>query len=151
VHGILDALAVAAGNVVGANFFAGGSGGQGSVSLLGGQALWTMSHLSVTAVPYYSERISLHFDDCDFELEFPSPYLNHQPTRFTMRKGENEKLVTEHIHAGYSEAFVEELIGFWSAIVDGTPVRNTAEHAARDMALLGSMAKWQSANPGATS
>lgn len=136
VHGILDVLGVSTGPVVGASIFAGGSGGQGSVSLSGIGALWTMSHLSIASLPYYSERISLHFDDCDFELQFPSPYLNHQPTLLTLRSGERERLTTEHIHAGYKEAFVEELLGFWSAIVEGTPVRNTAEHAARDMALL---------------
>jgi len=43
---------------------------------------------------------------------------------------------------GYDEAFIEELKGFWSAIVEGTPVRNTAEHARRDMALLLGLAQW---------
>jgi predicted dehydrogenase len=152
VHGILDVLGVADGNVTGANLFASGSGGHGSVSLIAGQALWTMSHLSIANLPYYSERISLHFDDRDFELVFPSPYLNHQPTRLIIRRGEHERLITEQVHAGYKEAFVEELIGFWSAIIEGTAVRNTAEHAARDMALLCNLAKWQvTSNPGAIS
>ena len=41
VHGLLDALGVPDGEIVGGQIFAGGDGGQGTVRLLGGQALWT--------------------------------------------------------------------------------------------------------------
>lgn len=143
VHGILQALGVSQQRVVSAEYFANGNGGHGCVSLMDGQALWSMSHLSIATLPYYSERISLHFDDMDCELAFPSPYLNHQSTRLTVRKRDGNNLVTEHVHAGYKEAFIEELVGFWSAVVEGTSVRNTAEHAAQDMALLCALAKWQ--------
>ncbi|MFO1034060.1 MAG: Gfo/Idh/MocA family oxidoreductase, partial [Hyphomicrobiales bacterium] len=57
VHGILDALGVDRQAVTGASFYAAGRGGMGAVSLQGGQALWTMSHLSIATLPYYSERI----------------------------------------------------------------------------------------------
>jgi hypothetical protein len=40
------------------------------------------------------------------------------------------------LRPGYGEAFVEELRGFHAAIVDGAPVVNRPEHAARDMALI---------------
>ena len=40
-----------------------------------------------------------------------------------------------------NEAFVEELKGFWSAIVEGRPTRNKAEAARRDMALLAGFAR----------
>lgn len=143
VHGLLDHMNVPKGEVVGASLFAGGTGGQGTVSLLGGQALWTMSHLSVEKLPHYSERIALHFDDFGLELEFPSPYLNHQPTRLTVRRGNGEKLSAETMNAGYKEAFVEEMVGFHAAITEGTPVRNTAEQAARDMELLCELTRWQ--------
>ena len=49
-------------------------------------------------------------------------------------------LVSKDIRTGYEEAFVEELKGFWSAIVEGSPVRNTAEQARRDMKLLAGLA-----------
>ena len=40
------------------------------------------------------------------------------------------------LRAGYAEAFVEEMRGFWGAIVNGDVVVNPPEHAARDQALL---------------
>ena len=73
VHGLLDALGIADGEIVGAQLFAGGEGGQGAVRLLGGQALWNMVHLTVPGLADYRERITLYFDDAALELEFPSP------------------------------------------------------------------------------
>ena len=142
VHGLLDALGVPVGEIVGAQLFAGGDGGQGAVRLLGGQAMWNMVHLTVPSLADYRERITLYFDDASLELEFPSPYLNHQPTRLTIKTSDGHELHSQDIRMGYEEAFVEELKGFWSAIVEGTPVRNTAEHARRDMALLLGLAQW---------
>ena len=89
-----------------------------------------MVHLAVPALADYRERITLYFDDASLELEFPSPYLNHQPTRLTLRKSDGHTLSVQEIRSGFEEAFVEELKGFWSAIVEGTPVRNTAEAGA---------------------
>ena len=142
VHGLLDAMNIPAGEVVGGQFFANGEGGHGAVRLLGGQALWTMTHLAVPSLPEYRERIALYFDDAALELEFPSPWLNHQPTRLTIKQANGNQLHSRNIHVGYEEAFIEEMKGFWSAIIEGTPVRNTAEHAARDMQLLCTMAAW---------
>jgi predicted dehydrogenase len=142
VHGLLDKLGVPGGEIIGAQLFAGGDGGQGAVRLLEGQALWNMVHLTVPSLADYRERITLYFDDASLELEFPSPYLNHQPTRLTIKTSSGHALKSEDIRTGYEEAFVEELKGFWSAIVENTPVRNTAEHARRDMALLLGFAQW---------
>ena len=140
VHGLLDALAVPEGQIVGAQLFAGGDGGQGTVRLLQGQAIWNMVHLTVPALSDYRERITLYFDDASVELEFPSPYLMNQPTRLTIRTSDGAALSTHDIRSSYEEAFVEELKGFWAAIGEGAPVRNTAEHARRDMKLLAGMA-----------
>ena len=136
VHGLLDALGVPDGDIVGADLFAGGDGGQGAVRLLGGQVLWNMVHLTVPALADYRETISLYFDDAILSLVFPSPYLNHQATRLIVRTSDGNVLRTTEINAGYDEAYVRELVGFWQAIVEGAPVRNSAEHARRDMALL---------------
>jgi predicted dehydrogenase len=146
VHGILDALGIGDGEIVGACLFAGGAGGQGAVSLNGGDALWTMSHLTVPGLPSYSERITLTFEASSLELEFPSPWLNHQPTRLSARRGEGPSLETRDIRPGYAEAFVEELRGFHRAVTAGEPVRNTARAAARDMALLAGLAAWDASN-----
>lgn len=142
VHGLLDALGVPDGEIVGASLFAGGDGGYGAIRLLDGRALWSMTHIATPKLPDYRERITLYFDDASLELEFPSPWLNHQPTRLMVKRGGDRSLLTDNIRAGYEEAFIEELKGFWSAIAGGTPVRNTAEHAARDMALLCGLAEW---------
>lgn len=143
VHGLLDRMGVPQGEITGAALYAGGDGGHGSVKLLGGRALWTMTHLSVPKLPDYRERITLYFDDQAIELEFPSPWLNHQPTRLTVRRGRDASLHCEDIRTSYREAFVEELEGFAAAITEGTPVRNTAEDAARDMDLLVSLVRFQ--------
>jgi predicted dehydrogenase len=150
VHGILDALGVTTDGVTGASFYAGGMGGHGAVSLDRGAALWTMSHLTVPGLPHYSERITLVFEGSSLELEFPSPWLNHAPTRLTERRGRGPSLETLDVRVGYEEAFVEELKGFHSAITKGEPVRNTAEAARRDMELLSAMAAWCMTNTGGT-
>jgi predicted dehydrogenase len=140
VHGMLDVLGIGDGEIVAAAVFAGGRGGQAAVRLNGGEALWTMSHLTVPGLPHYSERITLTFEDAALELEFPSPYLNHQPTRLILRRGNGATLEAREIRAGYAEAFVEELRGFHAAVSEGAPVRNTARAAARDMALVAGIA-----------
>ena len=43
--------------------------------------------------------------------------------------------VTE-TNAGYEEAYIRKLEGFWGAVVSGAPVRNPPEEARRDQALL---------------
>lgn len=141
VHGLLDRLAVPDGKIVGGEIFAGGDGGQGAVRLLDGRALWNMVHLTVPALADYKERITLFFDDAVMELEFPSPWLNHQPTRLKISKSDGNTLARTELRAGFEEAFIEEMIGFWRAIVEGAPVRNPAEHARRDQALLCGLAR----------
>jgi predicted dehydrogenase len=136
VHGMLDVMGIDTANVVGAAFFAAGDGGHGCVRLAGCKGLWQMNHLFVPKVADYVERISLYFDDLTFELTFPSPYLNHFPTRLvTARSAQNVWQKTE-FRASYEEAFVRELIGFWGSVVEGVAVRNTVEAASRDLRLI---------------
>jgi predicted dehydrogenase len=149
-HGILEALGTQVAGITGAALFANGMGGHGAVSLNKGDALWTMSHLTVPGLPHYSERITLVFEGSSLELEFPSPWLNHAPTRLIERRGRGLSLESRNIRRGYEEAFVEELKGFHGAITEGTPVRNTAEDAARDMELLAGLAAWHMTHKTAT-
>jgi hypothetical protein len=143
VHGLLDRLGIGEGEITGADLYAGGDGGHGSVRLLGGQALWTMTHLTVPRLPDYRERITLYFDDAAIELEFPSPWLNHQPTRLTVKRGSKHRLHAEDIRSGYAEAFIEELKGFAEGVAQGRALRNSAEEAARDMDLLCRLARYR--------
>jgi hypothetical protein len=127
--------------VVGGQIFAGGEGAAGTVSLLGGQALWHLVQVLVPDVGWYRERYVLHFSDRVVELEFPSPYLNHQQTDLRVRRSDGLRLDTLHVAAGYEEAFVRELGGFWGSIVHGEPVRNPVEDAMRDARLLTEIAR----------
>ena len=140
VHGMLEVMGIDTGEVVGAAFFANGEGSHGCVRLTGCQGLWQMSHLFVPKVADYRERISLYFDDRILELTFPSPYLNHFPTKLTVAQSDGNVMQTTEYRASYEEAFVRELIGFWSSVVEGKPVRNTVEAAARDLGLAAELA-----------
>lgn len=150
VHGILDTLGVPEGEIVGAEIFANGDGGQGLIRLLGGQAAWNMVHLTVPRLADYKERITLFFDDAKLELEFPSPYLNHHPTRLSVVRSDGHTLASTTLRPGYGEAFVEELRGFHAAIVDGAPVVNRPEHAERDMALITGLTRHFMGQPAGT-
>ena len=135
VHGLLDVMGLETGEVVGAAFFAGGGGGHGSVRIKQLDALWQMTHLFVPRVADYRERISLYFDDSVFELIFPSPYLNHFPTRLTEARSDGHKWHETNHRNSFEEPFVRELVGFWQSVVNGEPVRNTVEMAERDLEL----------------
>jgi predicted dehydrogenase len=139
VHGILEALGVETGEVIGAAFFAGGDGGHGSIRLEGCDAIWQMTHLFVHKVGDYKERLTLYFNDSVYELTFPSPYLNHFPTRLAVSRSEGGCWQETVYRASYEEAFVRELVGFWKSIIEGTPVRNTVEAAVKDLHLVGRM------------
>jgi hypothetical protein len=80
------------------------------------------------------------------ELEFPSPWLNHQPTRLTVKRGSKHRLHVEDIRSGYAEAFIEQLKGFADGVAQGRALRNSAEEAARDMDLLCGLARWRMAS-----
>jgi len=141
VHGLLDLMGVETGEVIGAAFFAAGDGGHGSVRLKGRDALWQMTHLFVPKVADYRERVSLYFDDAVFELTFPSPYLNHFPTRLTASRSEGSVWQHSEHRASYEEPFVRELVAFWTSVTQGAPVRNTVEDAARDLELVARLAE----------
>ncbi len=136
VMGLFEALGIRDVKPVSASIFAGGEGGAATLALNGSQALCHLSHVAVPKLADYHERISVFFDDRRFELTFPSPYLNHFPTRLRAYTSQGERLTASDLREGYGEPFVRELVGFWEAAVEGKPVRNTAEHARADMALI---------------
>jgi predicted dehydrogenase len=140
VHGLLDVMGLGTGKVIGAAFFAGGDGGHGSVRLQGRDAIWQMTHLFVPKVADYRERITLYFDDAVFELNFPSPYLNHFPTRLTVASTEGNTWRHTEYRGSYEEAFIRELMGFWKSVTRSEPARNTVEDAERDLRLVAELA-----------
>lgn len=136
VHGMLEKMGVPDGTVEGAQQFAGGDGASGTVRLLNGQAVWQMVYLTMPSLAEYRERITLYLDDSIVELVFPSPWLNNQATRLEVHRSRAKRFERTLVREGFEEAFVRELEGFWSSIVEGAPVRNTVEHALRDQRLL---------------
>ena len=141
VHGMLERMGIEAGEVVGGHIWARGEAASGTVSLLDGAAAWNFAQLLVPDLAWYRERYVLHFDDTVIELQFPAPYLNHQQTDLWLRRSTGLRLETTHVQAGYGEAFVRELEGFWSSVVEGEPVRNTVEQAIGDARLLTAVAR----------
>ncbi len=141
VHYLLEAMGLATGEVAGAAIFADGAGAEGMVRLTPGNALWSVFHLAVPKLADYFEKVTLFFDDRIYELRFPSPYLNHQPTELIEKRSEGLHLQTVLHRPSYREAFVEELRAWHTAIVDKARVVNTVEHARTDMALLGAIGR----------
>ena len=100
-----------------------------------------MTHLTVPALADYTERVALYFDHALLELVFPSPWLNHQPTRLAdPALGRPCAARPRRSGPGFEEAYVRELEGFWASVVEGAPVRNTFEDARRDQRLLCALA-----------
>lgn len=141
VQGLLDAAGARIGKPVGAAFIAGSIGGTLTAKLDPDDAVVTMTWVAAPEVAYYSERIRLVFEDAVYEVEFPSPYLNHHPTRLIERRSDGHHLQEIHHRPSYAESFVEELKSWHSAITSGTPVVNTVEQALTDMDLLARFAR----------
>jgi predicted dehydrogenase len=141
VHGILDHLGLKERKALSGSFFAEGRGGSAVIAVNGGQARCLLAHVAVPHLAEYTERISLFFDDRRFELLFPSPYLNHLQTRLlSYHSADHHLQVAEHRN-GFEEAFRRELDGFWSAVRQGAPVRNTAEAARGDMQMVADLTR----------
>jgi predicted dehydrogenase len=141
VRGLLDAMGLSTGEVVGAAVFAGGEGALGTVRLEPGDALWSVFHLAVPKLADYLEKVALFFDDRVYELRFPAPYLNHQPTILVEKRSEGHHAETVSHRVSYREPFVEELKAWHGAIARGAAPVNSIEEARGDMALLGAFGR----------
>jgi predicted dehydrogenase len=141
VQGLLDAAKARLGRPIGAGFIAGDSGGYLSAKLEPFDGVVTMIWVATPKLAYYCERITMIFDDRNFELRFPSPYLNHHPTELIERRANGHALEEVRHRPSYAEPFVEELKGWHAAIVSGAAVVNTVEQAAMDMGLFAQFAR----------
>jgi predicted dehydrogenase len=141
VQGLLDAAGARIGRPLGAAFVGGKFGGTLTATLEPDDAVVSMTWVDAAKVAYYSERIRIVFEDAVYELEFPSPYLNHHPTRLIERRSHGHHLKEIHHRPSYAEPFVEELKSWHTAITAGTPVVNTVEQASIDLDLLARFAR----------
>jgi len=137
VHGMLDHLGCELPAAADSGIhFDEGRGVQLSFGLPGGGHV-SMCHLNLPGVPDYRERVTVYCADRIVELEFPSPYLRHQPTRLTLRRaGDGRSLETIEYQASYEEAFREELRAFHAAVSGQAPVHTPVEQARADVVLL---------------
>ncbi len=142
VQGILDKMGIVDRKAIHGALFANGEGGSAALSLSRGKAFCHLAHVLVPRLADYQERMSLFFDDRRFEMIFPSPYLNHFPTTLESWSSEGNRLIRSVIQNGFHEAFVRELQGFHEAVVNGTPVRNSAEEARDDLVLIREFARF---------
>lgn len=136
VQGLLEALNVTIGEPIGAAFFAGDGGGYLSARLSPVDAIASMTWVAAPKLAYYCERISLVFDDAGFELRFPAPYLNHEPTALIERRASGLSVRETAHRVSYAEPFVEELKAWHGAVTSGAAVVNTIEQARTDMMLF---------------
>jgi len=141
VAGMFDRIGESTGGIIGAALFADGGGGTATWRTTHGDAVCHMSHIALSGIPEYRERIALYFEDVAFDLRFPSPYLVDAPTRLVVTDASNGRCEKYQITSGYGSAFVNELKAFRSSVLTGAPVRNTVELARRDIALLCDLAR----------
>jgi predicted dehydrogenase len=141
VQGLLDAAGTKLGKPIGAGFIDGNLGGHFSAQLEPGNGVVSMTWVAAPKVAYYSERVRLVFEDAVYELEFPSPYLNHHPTKLVEYRSTGHHLEAIQHRPSYLEPFVEELKAWHQAVTEGGPVRNTVEQAMTDMTLLATFAR----------
>lgn len=141
VQGLLEAAGTTLGTPLGAGFIDGDAGGTLTARLEPGDGIATMTWVAAPKVAYYSERIRLVYEDAVYELEFPSPYLNHHPTQLIERRSAGHHLEQIHHRPSYLEPFVEELKAWHAAITRGAPVVNTVEQATTDIRLLAEFAR----------
>lgn len=113
-----------------------GRGVQLGFALPGGGRV-AMTYLNLHGVPDYHERITIFCTDRIVELEFPSPYLRHLPTRLRVRRrGGGQALEVQEHRVSHEDAFREQLRAFHAAATGQAPVLTTAEQARRDIELL---------------
>ena len=141
VQGLLAAIDTRIGKAIGAAFIDGDAGGFLSAKLTPGDSVVAMTWVAAPKVAYYSERISLVFEDAVYELRFPSPYLNHQPTELIERRSDGHHLREIRHRPSYAEPFVEEMKAWHTAILSGGVVVNTVEQAETDIRLLADFAR----------
>ncbi len=137
VHGMLAHLGCPMPGVPDqAAWFDEGRGVQLAFGLPGGGRV-SMTHLTLPGVPDYTERVSIYCADRIVELTFPAPYLRHEPTRLTLRRGgAGHALETTDFRVSYEEAFREQLRAFHAAACNDAPVSTPVEQARRDVELL---------------
>ena len=132
VHAALERCGVAVERVVDA---CGDAGRATATIALAGGARWTAAWLSLPAAGTFSEHLALYSADGVRELEFPAPYVLHQPTVY--RRTAN--CVTT-VRTSWAEAYERQLRHFHAVVTAGDECRTPAEDGLADVRLLEALA-----------
>ena len=136
VNGALAALGKSIDRPLSAALSKGDAGAIAAARVAEGGAIVSFSWTATPKLAHYSERVSFVFEDAAFELRFPSPYLNHQPTELVERRSSGLAYREIQHRPSYEEAFLEELRSWHDAMEEEGPAANSVEEAGADMRLL---------------
>ena len=114
---------------------------QTSVTRFAGDLRVILSWVFVPCVAHYHEELRFVGPDRRVTLSFPSPYLRHASTPFTIERMEGETLVIEQHTVSYEEAFRAELHHFRESILTGCSPINTVDEALGDMEWIVAIAR----------
>jgi predicted dehydrogenase len=106
-----------------------------------GDVLCTLTWVSLPALKRYQEQYLFLSPEARVELEYPSPYLRHFPTRLTVRGMDGESAWEKHVTVSHREAFHEELLHFHHCVTTGEPPETGVDEALRDAETIVAMAK----------
>jgi predicted dehydrogenase len=132
VNAVLSACGASVERVVDA--FGDGSRAGATIALTGG-ARWTAVWLAVPGAGTFREHVALYAADGVRELEFPAPYVLHEPTIYRrVRAGGRGAVGTTR--TSWEEAYERQLLHFHDAIAGVVPCRTPAEEGLADVRLL---------------
>jgi predicted dehydrogenase len=107
----------------------------GATIALTGGARWTAVWLALPGAGMFREHVALYGSGGVRELEFPAPYVLHEPTVYRhMREGGEGAVTTTR--TSWDEAYERQLLHFHAAITHGMPCRTPAEDGLADVRLL---------------
>jgi predicted dehydrogenase len=110
----------------------------GATVTLEGGARWTAVWLGLPEAGTFRQQAAFYGPDGVRELEFPAPYVLHQPTVYRhLRAGGGGALTTTR--ASWQEAYERQLLHFHACVTAGAKCRTPAEQGAEDVRLLTEM------------
>ena len=127
---VLDAAGLEVTGVVDAFGSPDGSLAGGALEATGG-VRWSLAWILLEAVAAFSERLIVLGDGGALELEFPAPYVQQAPTRYSRRAGVETRTLTS-----WAEAYERQLEHFEACVRHGEPCRTPPEQARRDLDVL---------------
>jgi predicted dehydrogenase len=110
----------------------------GATVALADGARWTAVWLALPEAGTFRQQLAFYGQDGVRELEFPAPYVLHQPTVCRhVRAGGGGSVTTSR--ESWREAYERQLVHFHACITERAACRTPAEQGAEDVRLLAEM------------